>query len=191
MTKLITLAIRVSWLSLVIGVLPARPIKGADEPFVLPVWPGAVPGDYGKIGSEHVRAPSEAPTKDAKWITGVTKPTLTIFRPTTEKNTGTAIVICPGGGYWNLAWDLEGEEVAAWLNTVGVTAAVLMYLALKRAKVPAELHLYAQGGHGFGARKSPLPCSTWTDRCVAWLKNQRLLSTSSGTPSNTPFKSHQ
>src|SRR6188474_3282356 len=80
---------------------------GAQEPLVLPVWPGAVPGDYGTIGPERVRAPSEAPTKDAKWITNVTKPTLTIFRPAKDKNTGTAILICPGGGYWNLAWDLE------------------------------------------------------------------------------------
>jgi len=287
--------------------------KGADEQFVVPVWPGAVPGDYGKIGPERVRAPAEAPTKDAKWITGVTKPTVTIFPAPKDQNTGTAILICPGGGYWNLAWDLEGEEVATWLNSVGVTGVVLkyrvprrrdqperlpapgplldaeravslirsraaewgihtnrigilgfsagghlavatathfdqreyepideidriscrpdfavavypgylieqqsagvetnkdqlasyiripkqtppvflvhagddtmagaensvvMYLALKRANVATELHVYAQGGHGFGVRNSSLPCSTWTDRCVAWLKNQGLL----------------
>jgi len=47
-----------------------------------------------------------------------------------------------------------------------------MYLALKRANVPTELHVYAHGGHGFGVRKSSLACSTWTDRCVAWLQNQ-------------------
>jgi len=52
-----------------------------------------------------------------------------------------------------------------------------MYLALKRARVATELHLYAQGGHGFGVRKSGLPCSAWTDRCVAWLQNQGLLGT--------------
>ena len=69
---------------------------------------------YNKIGSP-------APTKNAKWITDVTKPTITVFRPAKDKNTGTAILVCPGGGYWNLAWDLEGEEVATWLNTVGVT----------------------------------------------------------------------
>ncbi|MBI2949603.1 MAG: prolyl oligopeptidase family serine peptidase [Verrucomicrobia bacterium] len=58
----------------------------------------------------------------------------------------------------------------------GAENSVVMYLALKRAEVPAELHLYAQGGHGFGVRKSPLPCSTWTDRCVAWLQSQGMLS---------------
>ncbi len=74
------------WLSLFVGLLLVCPVKAADEPLVLPIWPGAVPGDYGTIGPERVRAPSEAPTKNAKWIRGVTKPTLTIFRPANDKN---------------------------------------------------------------------------------------------------------
>ena len=290
-------------------------VQAAEEPLVLALWPGTVPGDYGTIGPERVRTPAEAPTKNAKWITNVTKPTLTVFRPAKDHNTGTAVVICPGGGYWNLAWDLEGEEVATWLNTIGVTGVVLkyrvprragqpeplpapgplldaqraislvrsraaewgidpnrigiigfsegghlavatatqfdprryeptdeidkvscrpdfagaiypgyfieqqragvetdkdtlapymrvpketpavflvhasddpvagvengvvMYLALKRANVVAELHVYAQGGHGFGVRKSALPCSTWTDRFTAWLQTQGMLGT--------------
>jgi acetyl esterase/lipase len=122
-----------------IGLLLVCSVKGAEEPLVLPVWPGAVPGEYGKIGPERVRAPSEAPTKDAKWITNVTKPALAIFRPPKDKNTGAAILICPGGGYWNLAWDLEGEEVAAWLNTVGVTAVVLKYRVPRRPGQPEPL----------------------------------------------------
>src|SRR5262245_51688992 len=116
---------RTNWLSLFVGLLLVCPVKAAEETLVLPVWPGAVPGDYGQIGPERIRAPSEAPTKDAKWITGVTKPTITVWRLARDKNTGAAILICPGGGYWNLAWDLEGEEVAAWLNRVGVTSIVL------------------------------------------------------------------
>src|SRR5215510_14268883 len=108
----------------------------ADNPLVLSVWPGKVPGDYGTIGPERVRAPAEAPTKDAKWITNVTKPTVTVFQSPKDKNTGTAILICPGGGYWNLAWDLEGEEVAAWLNTVGITGMVLKYRVPRRPDQP-------------------------------------------------------
>jgi acetyl esterase/lipase len=50
-----------------------------------------------------------------------------------------------------------------------------MYRALKRAGVPAELHVYATGGHGFGVRKSGQPCCTWTDRCVAWLQSHGTL----------------
>jgi acetyl esterase/lipase len=57
----------------------------------------------------------------------------------------------------------------------GAENSVLMYLALKRANVSTELHVYAQGGHGFGVRKSSLPCSTWTDRCVDWLQGQGML----------------
>jgi acetyl esterase/lipase len=288
-------------------------VQGAEEPLVLPVWPGDVPGDHDQVGPERVRAPSESPTKDAKWITNVKKPTLTLFRAAEANNTKTAVIICPGGGYWNLAWDLEGEEVAVWLNRAGVTSIVLkyrvprragepeelpapgplldaqravslvrsraadwgidphrigiigfsagghlaistathfdqraydpvddadkascrpdfagavypgyfvqqhpagketnktalapyiriptntppvflaqasddpvagaensvvLYLALKRANVPAELHVYALGGHGFGVRPSELPCSTWPDRFMAWLESQGML----------------
>lgn len=297
------------WLNVFVALLLVCRVSEGEELLVLPVWPGTVPGDYGTIGPERVRAASEAPTKDAKWITNVTKPTVTVFRPPADKNIGTAVIICPGGGYWNLAWDLEGEEVAAWLNRVGVTGVVLkyrvprragqpearpapgplldaqravslvrsraaewgidsnrigiigfsagghlavtsatqfdprgyelideidkvscrpdfagaiypgyfieqqpagveinkdtlapymripketppiflvhasddpvagvenclvIYQSLKRASVPTELHVYAEGSHGFGVRKSALPCSTWPDRFVAWLQS--------------------
>src|SRR5215510_4378978 len=129
MRRIVSWMFVVFWLSLTLS-------AKAAEPLVLPVWPGAVPGDYGKIGPERVRDPSDAPTKDAKWITGVTKPTITVFQPGKEKSTGAAMVICPGGGYWNRAWDLEGEEVAAWLNSVGVTGIILKYRVPRRAGQP-------------------------------------------------------
>ena len=66
-------------------------------------------------------------TEPTKMVTNVTKPTLTIYRPAREKDTGSAVLICPGGGYWNLYWQLEGEEVAAWLNSLGVTGIILKY----------------------------------------------------------------
>ncbi len=279
-----------------------------ENPLVLDLWPGKVPADsgigqYGPIGAERVRDPSDAPTKTAKWITSVTKPTLTVFRPAKNKNTGAALIVCPGGGYWNLAWDLEGTEVAEWFRNAGITGIVLkyrvprrigeperlpapgplldaqravslvrskagewgidpnrigiggfsagahlalltgmtsdkraydpiddadkvssrpdfivscytgylvdietwalkpeiripanmppvmlvhanddtergasaahsamMYLALKKAGVPVELHIYSAGEHGFGVRKSDKPVSTWPDRCVDWLR---------------------
>src|SRR5262245_58135722 len=127
------------WVFLVVCLSLASSGKAAEEPLVVPVWPGAVPGDYGSIGPERVRTPSDAPTKDATWITSVTKPTITVFRPAKEKNTGAAMIICPGGGYWNLAWDLEGEEVAAWLNSVGMTGIVLKYRVPRRPGQPEPL----------------------------------------------------
>jgi acetyl esterase/lipase len=61
---------------------------------------------------------------------------LTVYRPSPDRNTGTAMIICPGGGYWDLYWELEGEEVAAWLNSVGITAIILKYRCPRR---PGEL----------------------------------------------------
>jgi acetyl esterase/lipase len=59
----------------------------------------------------------------------------------------------------------------------GVSAdnSIVMYRALKKAGVPAELHVYATGGHGFGLRPSDKPCSTWPQRCGEWMKAQGLL----------------
>src|SRR4029077_20973404 len=65
-------------------------------------------------------------------ITNVTKPTITISRPAKEKDTGAAMLICPGGGYHNLFWQLEGEEVAGWLNSIGVTGILLKYRVPRR-----------------------------------------------------------
>ena len=52
---------------------------------------------------------------------------------------------------------------------------VLMYLALRKAGVPAELHVYATAAHDFGVRPSDHPCSTWTQACANWLRHQGFL----------------
>lgn len=130
MARVLILVCVVAWA----GSTPA-----ADEPLVLDVWPGKAVGDHGQIGPERVRAVAEAPTPDATWITNVTRPTVTVFRPDAAHNAGVAIVICPGGGYWNLAWDKEGEEVAAWLNTLGITGVVLKYRVPRRPGEPEPL----------------------------------------------------
>ena len=126
-------------LSVLVGQLLVAESSGIRPAEILPVWPNAVPADSGTMGPERVRAPAEAPTTTAKWITNVTHPTLSLFRPAADKNTGTAVVICPGGGYWNLAWDLEGEEVAARLNALGITGLVLKYRVPRRPGEPERL----------------------------------------------------
>jgi acetyl esterase/lipase len=285
---------------------------GADQPTVVELWPGKVPDEAGDVGPETVRMSPKLSRKEVevteptRLVTNVSKPTITVYRPAKEKDTGTAVLICPGGGYWNLYWELEGEEVAAWLNAQGVTGIILkyrvprrpdepkgeparrplqdaqravslvrsrakewgldpkrigmvgfsagghlviatatsfekrtyepiddvdkvgcrpdfaiaaysgylkakdkeelapglrvpagtppvflvhggadtisppehsvvLYLALKRAGVPAELHVYAGAAHDFAVRKVDHPCSTWTDRCVDWLRRQEFL----------------
>jgi acetyl esterase/lipase len=52
---------------------------------------------------------------------------------------------------------------------------VSLYRALVKNNVPAELHLYAAGGHGFGMRKTAHPCATWPDRAADWMKTNRWL----------------
>ncbi len=284
----------------------------AAEPMIVEIWPGKVPDESGQIGPERGRMSPQLVRKEVevteptRMITDVTKPAISIYWPSKEKETGTAILICPGGGYWNLYWELEGEEVAIWLNSIGVTGiilkyrvprrpdetkgeparrplqdaqravslvrsratewainpsrigivgfsagghlaiatatsfdkrtyepidevdksscrpdfaipvysgylkakdkdelatglriptntppvflvhggddivsppenSVLMYLALKRAGVPAELHIYANTTHDFGVRTNARPHSRWTESCANWLHDQGFL----------------
>ena len=96
------------------------------------VWPAAAPGETGKIGPQRVLPPRG--TKKVTRITDVSTPTLTLYRPAAEKATGCAVLVCPGGGYHILAYDLEGTEVAQWLNALGVTALLLKYRVPRRDK---------------------------------------------------------
>jgi acetyl esterase/lipase len=57
----------------------------------------------------------------------VSHPTLTVFLPMAGKGNGTAVVVCPGGGYTHLAMTHEGTDVAKWLNSLGITAFLLKY----------------------------------------------------------------
>jgi acetyl esterase/lipase len=272
----------------------------ADHP-VIAVWPDKAPGETGERGPERV-VESKPGEKQIVRLTDVSHPTLTVYAAPADKANGTSVVICPGGGYHILAWDLEGTEVAEWLNSVGVTAfvlkyrvprrenqpahqaplqdaqravslvrsqakelkidpdkigilgfsaggnlaaltamrfddraydkldavddascrpdfavlvypayltnkeetdlspeakvseqtppmffahagddgvtplsSVLMYTALKRAKVPAELHVYATGGHGFGLRSDNATAADWPLRCEVWMRGRGLI----------------
>jgi acetyl esterase/lipase len=127
-----------------IALFVAMPVFSADKPEVVNVWPAAAPDEPGTIGKEYTRP---SPSLDKKQvevtestllITNVTTPTLTIRRPAKDKDTGTAVIICPGGGYWNLYWQLEGEEVAAWLNSLGVTGIILKYRVPRRPGEPEK-----------------------------------------------------
>ena len=60
-------------------------------------------------------------------------------------------------------------------DPVHVENAVVYFLALKNAKVPAELHIYAQGGHGYGLRRTALPVTTWPQSVEIWLHTIHVL----------------
>ncbi len=112
---------------------PARP-----EPPVLRLWPGKAPGEKGDIGPEKTEPPKDEP-KPIIRITNVTEPTITIFKPPADKDTGAAVLICPGGGYNILAYNHEGTEVARWLNELGVTGVLMKYRVPRRAGLPKHL----------------------------------------------------
>src|SRR5229473_3774722 len=98
----------------------------------VPIWPGAVPDQQ----------PVAGPEESHWWPTGpggpggftvyhVSQPTMTVYSPS-AKNTGAAVVVFPGGGYEDLAIDLEGTEVCDWLVSKGITCVLLKY------RVPGE-----------------------------------------------------
>jgi acetyl esterase/lipase len=60
-------------------------------------------------------------------------------------------------------------------DPVHVENAVVYFMALKSAKVPAELHVYAQGGHGYGLRRTDLPVTTWPQGVETWLRTIKML----------------
>jgi len=283
-------AVSVLFLSFSVG------LSQAAEPEIWELWPGTPPGDSGDIGAEH-----DTTTPDGRMVAGrrvtrltnVSKPLLSIYRPSPELDTGTAVIIAPGGGHRILAYDLEGTEVADWLNSIGVTGVLLkyrvpfrdpdkrwlaaaqdgqravsvvrarageigvdpnrigilgfsaggtpvrysallserlyepldeydnapfrpdfaapiysggvpegarvtkdsppffmviahddqersiavaqLYIALKKAGVSTELHIYESGGHGYGLRQTKLPVTRWPERMEAWMRRLQFL----------------
>jgi acetyl esterase/lipase len=95
----------------------------------LPIWPGTPP---------HARPLAQAESATTRlndhlvagkpwtYVTNVSRPTMTVYRPT-RKNTGAAVIVFPGGGYEILAIDLEGTEACDWLTSRGITCILLKY----------------------------------------------------------------
>jgi acetyl esterase/lipase len=100
----------------------------ATEPMSL--WPAAAPGEKGDIGEEHdTSKPGDnlVAGRTVVRLGNVSTPTLTLYKPPQDKDTGAAVIVCPGGGYSILAMDLEGTEVCDWLASAGVTGVLLKY----------------------------------------------------------------
>jgi acetyl esterase/lipase len=107
----------------------------AVPPTPLPLWPKTVPGEHGTIGEEKDTTGAKGGLVAGKSVIrlgNVSQPTLTVYRPAKDKDTGAAVIVCPGGGYNILAYDLEGSEVCEWLNSIGVTGVLLKYRVPKR-----------------------------------------------------------
>jgi acetyl esterase/lipase len=83
------------------------------------LWPGGAPG---ALGTEEIDKPSLAP-----------------YLAPAGRGTGTAVIVCPGGGYQGLSMDKEGDQIARWLNSLGVSAFVLKYRLGPKYHHPVEL----------------------------------------------------
>ncbi len=106
---------------------------------VIDLWPSIAPGEKGDIGEEKdTTKPGDNLVAGKRVIRlgNVSKPTLAIYPAPKRKDTGTTVLVVPGGGYHILALDLEGTEVCEWLNSIGVTAVLLKYRVPVRAGLP-------------------------------------------------------
>lgn len=103
-----------------------RPTDGGTQS---PLWPDDVPLAKPDSGDRPETTGNGSPTVGGRrwhWATYVTRPTMTIYRPQ-GRNTGAALLVLPGGGFYAVAMDLEGTEVCEWAVRQGMTCAVLKY----------------------------------------------------------------
>ena len=99
------------------------------------IWPQEAPNEKGNIGAEQdMTKPDEAKVdgKPVIRLGNVSEPTLTLYKATGARGKSPCVLVCPGGGYYILALDLEGTEVCEWLNSIGVSAALLKYRVPRR-----------------------------------------------------------
>jgi acetyl esterase/lipase len=102
--------------------------RAADEVikiWALGEWRGQLPGDWKIEGPEKTEVTKHM--GGTLTVKNISEPALEYFKPAGDKPTHRAVIVCPGGGYNILAWDLEGTEIAQWLNNQGVHAFVLKY----------------------------------------------------------------
>ena len=130
-------------------------LLGAAAPQVFPLWPGTPPGPPAKVkGAER-----DLTKPDDKLIAGrriiklghVSTPQMHVYLPDKTKVNGGSVLVCPGGGFSILAWDLEGTEVAEWLNSLGFAAIVVKY------RVPTREHGDTLNEQGNTPRKAVGP----------------------------------
>jgi acetyl esterase/lipase len=105
----------------------------ADSPHIaspepretIDLWPGGAPGAPARLPVETVKERSRDPAYNDRYVFGISRPRLAVFRP--DRPTGAAVLITPGGGYNWVVIDKEGYEMARLLAARGITAFVLFY----------------------------------------------------------------
>lgn len=285
--------------SFLLILLASAHVLSAADPITWNLWPGEAPGETVTLPPESYRITDKdrlTAGKPVSRLQNVSIPTLTIYKPDPKIDTGSSIIIAPGGAFSWVVIDKEGTEVAEWANSIGMTAIVLKYrvpgnvrnpdkpwlaaaqdgqramslvrsrsdelgidpdrigimgfsaggapvtytalvperlyepvdrhddhgfrpafaapiysgwwmpegadlseacppffmvityddkdrsigmaevfIALKKAKVSAEMHIYSEGGHGYGLRRTDKPVTSWNDRMEDWLRVKGFL----------------
>ena len=90
--------------------------------YILPLYPDGQVPNYKDVGEEE-----EVDTSNIVRIGKVQTPDIRVYLPAKRNATGEAVIICPGGGYWILAYDWEGTDIASFWNSKGIAAIVLKY----------------------------------------------------------------
>ena len=99
-------------------------INTNSQTLTLKLWPDGIPGS--KKDPSYVENIITTGGRVTR-ATNVVTPDLTVFLPDPSKASGAAVLICPGGGYGTLAFDHEGNAIAAWLNDNGIAGIILKY----------------------------------------------------------------
>jgi acetyl esterase/lipase len=129
------------WL-LVAGLASVAGLSAQQPRTTISIWPGVAPGSENWTRKEAATGQGLE-----ERIFNVVTPTLTVFLPEPAVNTGTAVIIAPGGAFRYVTIDKEGYAVARWLAAKGIAGLVLKY---RVAETPAE-QIGAQAGRGTGA----------------------------------------
>jgi acetyl esterase/lipase len=106
---------------ILILILFAQSMTIYGQDYLLPLYKETIPNSKITGTTEKIEK------KDITWITNVQNPVIAVYLPTKKFATGQAVVICPGGGYGGLAYDLEGTDIARYFNSIGVAGVVLKY----------------------------------------------------------------
>ncbi|HEX3079204.1 MAG TPA: alpha/beta hydrolase, partial [Puia sp.] len=102
-----------------------------SDSLVIPLWKNGAPGFENRKNE-----PEEA--KDY-WVKNINNPSLTVFFPPANIANGTAVLICPGGGFRLLVFKAEGIDPAKFLNKLGITAIILKYRLPREPNSPYSL----------------------------------------------------
>jgi acetyl esterase/lipase len=149
-----------AWTTLLTICIAAMPVQesktnedNTGQPMVIPAWPKDAPGSE-KWTQKEVEHVSEADRETI--VRNVVRPTLTAFLPHRTKANGTAVIVCPGGGFHCLSWNSEGTEVAEWLRSRGIAAFVLKYRLKDTGATEKEFRKAVQASIQAAVRESML-----------------------------------